>query len=113
MRNGKRQLSGMINFAVPLIALSQHSSSLPGLLINKRRSIQSHGLHIRLRRHRLPLFPQLTQQLEVINIETRRSRKEQSRFVVRRVGERMWRPDGHGHVVPGVRVDDFLVGSGV
>lgn len=81
----------------------------PWLLVNQRSSIKRHSLHIRLGGHRLALIAHLAQQLEIVNIKRWRRSEEQFRFLIRRVGERVWRADGNGHVIADVSVDDFLV----
>jgi hypothetical protein len=91
----------------------QTSLILPRHLINQRRPIKRHSLHIRLRRHRLPLIPHLTQQLEIINIKCRRAREKQRGLLVCRITESVWRADRDGHVIAGLGVDGFEVAAGV
>lgn len=83
-----------------------HPSFLPLLQHLLRRDSRKprHDLEILLLAHLLVAAADLRQDLEIVNVEGRRERVEELCLRVRRVRERVRRPDRHRHVVADVGV---------
>ena len=64
-----------------------------------------HHLHIHLR----PFLRPLHHQLEIINIESRRKRIEELRFLIKWIREGVRSANADGNVVAGFGVDGFVV----